>query len=73
MSVDIRFRVTEDQEEKNIKIEGFIDREKETDSELAVGRKLYQQIMYVLDKTLPPETDKKEEGGTEEESKIIVP
>lgn len=72
MSVDVRVRVTENLEEKNIKIEGFVDRDKETELELTVGRKIYEQVMYVLDKTLPPQAEEKKEDG-QEESKIIVP
>jgi hypothetical protein len=72
MSVDVRVRVTEDATEKNIKIEGFVDRDKETELELTVGRKIYEQVMYVLDKTLPPQNEEKKEDG-QEESKIIIP
>ena len=72
MSVDIRIRAEEDLENKNIKIGIFIDREKETEIELSVARKLYNDILQLLDKTLPA-SDENEEEGQKEESKIIVP
>jgi hypothetical protein len=68
MSVDIRVNVTEDKENKNINIGVYIDRKEETDTELAVGRKLYKDVMELLDKTLPPS-----EGDKKEESSIITP
>jgi len=72
VSVDIRIRAEEDLENKNIKIGIFIDREKETEIELSVARKLYNDILQLLDKTLPA-SDENEEEGQKEESKIIVP
>jgi len=70
MSVDVRINVMEDKENKNVNIGVFIDRKEETEIELSVARKLYNDIMSVLDKTLPPSDPKDEK---EEESKIIVP
>ena len=68
MSVDIRVNVTEDKENKNIQIGVFIDRKEETEMELAVGKRLYSDVMELLEKTLPPSEDDKKE-----QSSIITP
>lgn len=72
MSVDIRIRTEEDKEKSNIKIGIFIDRDKETEVELGVAKRLYADIMQLLDKTLPV-SDEKDGEEPKEDSKIIVP